>query len=236
MTETKNIQLSETLGSIVSRYPGAIPILTKHEIDFCCGGHRTLAAALELPESSLEHPVLNELNEGLQLAINEGEDISLFRYEDPVMLMDYIVHWHHERLRENLPTIEKLLAKIIDVHGENHAELHQVENEFIPLKSAMTAHLAEEEDHSFPLIGEASETGIITKAVEAALDGLRADHDAVGDHLKALRRLTDGFKVPSDGCQTYQFVYDKLNELETDTFQHVHLENNVLFHMIGDRA
>jgi regulator of cell morphogenesis and NO signaling len=55
----------------------------------------------------------------------------------------------------------------------------------------------------------------------------------VGDHLKKLRKLTKGFTIPEDGCSTYQYVYRKLQELETDTFQHVHLENNVLFHMIG---
>lgn len=230
---TQSIQLTETLGSIVSRYPGSIPILTKHEIDFCCGGHRTLAVALETSEDSFSHPILSELQTGFERALVEGEDIQQFRYEDPVMLMDYIVHWHHERLRENLPAIDKLLPKLIQVHGENHPELSRVESEFTPLKNAMMEHLLEEENHSFPLIKEASETGIKTPQVIAAIDKLRDDHDDVGDHLKALRKITHGFILPADGCATYSFVYQKLLELENDTFQHIHLENNVLFHMIG---
>ncbi|MDW7672241.1 MAG: iron-sulfur cluster repair di-iron protein [Bacillota bacterium] len=227
------IRLSETLGSIVSRYPGAIPILTRQEIDFCCGGHRTLATALNVPEKQEDHPVLTELQSGYERALIDGEDINQFRYENPIMLMDYIVHWHHERLRENLPTLEKLLAKIVDVHGISHPELYEVEKVFILLKHAMTDHLADEEDHSFPLIKEAAETGALAEAVIKAVDSLRADHDHVGDHLKQLRKLTKRFSIPEDGCSTYEFVYRKLQELETDTFQHVHLENNVLFHMIG---
>ncbi len=230
---TQPIQLSETLGSIVSRYPGSIPILTKHEIDFCCGGHRTLAVALETSAETLRHPILSELRAGFEQALVEGEDIQQFRYEDPVMLMDYIVHWHHERLRENLPAIAKLLPKLIQVHGENHPELNQVEEVFTPLKNAMMDHLAEEENHSFPLIKKASETDTVTPEVTGAINGLRNDHDDVGDHLKALRKITRGYVLPDDGCATYSFVYQKLQELENDTFQHVHLENNVLFHMIG---
>jgi len=227
------IQLSETLGDIVSRYPGSIPILTKHEIDFCCGGHRTLATALNLAEDTTGHPVLSELQEGFEKALVEGEDIQQFKYENPVMLMDYIVHWHHERLRQNLPAIAKLLPKLIHVHGDSHPELHQVEGEFTPLMTAMMDHLADEEDHSFPLIKEASETGKVTPEVTQAINALRDDHDDVGDHLKSLRKHTNGFQVPADGCATYDYVYRKLLELETDTFQHVHLENNILFHMIG---
>jgi regulator of cell morphogenesis and NO signaling len=227
------IRLCETLGSIVSRYPGAIPILTRHDIDFCCGGHRTLATALNVSENQDDHPILTELQSGYERALIDGEDINQFRYENPIMLMDYIVHWHHERLRENLPALEKLLAKIVDVHGINHPELYEVEKVFLPLKRAVKDHLAAEEDHSFPLIKEAAETGVMTEAVIKAVNSLRTDHDHVGDHLKKLRKLTKGFTIPEDGCSTYQFVYRKLQELETDTFQHVHLENNVLFHMIG---
>jgi len=229
----QQIRLSETLGSIVSRYPGSIPLLTKHEIDFCCGGHRTLAAALHVADEYADHPVLSELQRGYAKALSEGEDFNQFRYEDPVMLMDYIVHWHHERLRENLPVIEKLLAKIVVVHGDHHPELIEIENEFSHLKSAMTEHLKDEETYSFPMIKEAAENGQLTQPLMDALDHLRSDHEVVGDHLKTLRRLTDGFNSPADGCSTYQFVYQKLQELENDTFQHVHLENNVLFHMIG---
>lgn len=233
MISTGEIRSSETLGTIVSRFPGAIPLFTRHEIDFCCGGHRTLATALNLAEGEKAHPVITELNAAYEKALTEGEDFQQFRYESPVMLMDYIVHWHHQRLRENLPTIEKLLAKIVAVHGGNHPELMAVEKEFTPLKASITLHLAEEEDYCFPLIKEAASTGHLTRETIGALDSLRRDHDVVGDHLKSLRRLTQGFTPPVDGCSTYHFVYQKLQELETDTFQHVHLENNVLFHMIG---
>ena len=58
------------------------------------------------------------------------------------------------------------------------------------------------------------------------LDG--ASH-VVGDLLASLRRLTNGYQTPSDGCASYQALFDGLAGLEADTHRHVHKENNLLF-------
>ena len=50
-----------------------------------------------------------------------------------------------------------------------------------------------------------------------------------GDILKELRQVTDDYKIPSDVCETFISTYNKLQELESDLFQHIHLENNILF-------
>ena len=56
-----------------------------------------------------------------------------------------------------------------------------------------------------------------------------AEHDRVGELLAELRRLTDGYRPPADGCASYRACYAGLAELEADTHLHVHKENNVLF-------
>jgi regulator of cell morphogenesis and NO signaling len=63
-----------------------------------------------------------------------------------------------------------------------------------------------------------------------------AEHEAAGDILKEMRKITDDFKVPADGCTTYTLTYKKLEELESDLFEHIHLENNILFLNIGDNV
>lgn len=38
-----------------------------------------------------------------------------------------------------------------------------------------------------------------------------------------------GYKVPTDGCNTYVVTYKLLQQLEDDIHIHIHMENNILF-------
>ena len=55
------------------------------------------------------------------------------------------------------------------------------------------------------------------------------EHDAAGEHLREIRKLSNHFAVPSDACSTYKSLYQALEEFEGDLHQHIHLENNILF-------
>jgi len=55
------------------------------------------------------------------------------------------------------------------------------------------------------------------------------EHDTVGDLLRDLRMVTNDYKVPADGCMSYQALFQALEGLEKDLHQHIHLENNLLF-------
>jgi regulator of cell morphogenesis and NO signaling len=55
------------------------------------------------------------------------------------------------------------------------------------------------------------------------------EHDYAGSLLATLRDATAGYRVPDDGCASYQSLYKRLARLEADTHMHVHVENNVLF-------
>ena len=59
------------------------------------------------------------------------------------------------------------------------------------------------------------------------------EHETAGDVLKELRKITEEYCVPEDGCTTYSLSYGKLQELEADLFEHIHLENNILFKGLG---
>jgi hemerythrin-like domain-containing protein len=58
---------------------------------------------------------------------------------------------------------------------------------------------------------------------------LRTEHEAAGDLLRQLRQLTNDYTVPDGGCTTWQELYDALTGMEGDLFEHIHLENNILF-------
>jgi regulator of cell morphogenesis and NO signaling len=58
---------------------------------------------------------------------------------------------------------------------------------------------------------------------------MMTEHETVGDILRELRALSSNYAVPTDGCVSYQTLYQALEAFEQDLHQHIHLENNILF-------
>ena len=55
------------------------------------------------------------------------------------------------------------------------------------------------------------------------------EHDSAGELLRKMREVTNGYTVPEDGCMSYKMLYRALPEFEADLYQHIHLENDILF-------
>jgi regulator of cell morphogenesis and NO signaling len=58
---------------------------------------------------------------------------------------------------------------------------------------------------------------------------MESEHEEAGEILVELSELTNSYTAPSGACNSFQFLYKKLKELEDDLHQHIHLENNILF-------
>jgi regulator of cell morphogenesis and NO signaling len=58
---------------------------------------------------------------------------------------------------------------------------------------------------------------------------MESDHEAAGDILAEMKKVAGDYNPPADACNSYQFLYKKLKELDEDLHQHIHLENNILF-------
>lgn len=222
---------SERIGDIVARLPKAGEIFTGYGIDFCCGGHRPLSEAIE--EQGLdEAEVLGRLAKSHQETLGRDRKDVDWRQEPTADLIDHILNTHHVFMRRELPQLSDLSTTILRVHGASHGEvLSKVHRLFHNLKMEIDQHLIKEEEIVFPLIrgyAENPTSSQLKRIVE--VDGeLMKEHDGVGDVLKELRKVTDQYSVPEDGCATYEMTYRKLEEMESNLFQHIHLENNVLF-------
>ncbi len=222
---------SDKIGDIVARFPKAGEIFTKHGIDFCCGGHRSLSEAIK--EQSLdEKMVLELLEKGYQDTIGQALTDIDWRQAPTGDLLDHIVNTHHVFLRRELPQLSDLTTTILRVHGASHGdELSKVHRLFHNLKLEVDQHLIKEEEIVFPLLKEYAENPDPAQ-VEKIADlngGLIEVHEGAGGILKELRKVTDNYTLPDDACRTYQMTFTKLEELESDLFQHIHLENNLLF-------
>ena len=58
---------------------------------------------------------------------------------------------------------------------------------------------------------------------------MEMEHEASGDELREFRKMTAGYSLPDDACNSYKLLFSKIKEFENDLFQHIHLENNILF-------
>jgi len=67
------------------------------------------------------------------------------------------------------------------------------------------------------------------RTVQNPIRAIMREHEAAGEALAAMRRVSDQYAVPADGCNTCRARFDGFSRLEADLHRHIHLENNILF-------
>ena len=223
------INIKSTLGEIVSAHPSTTKIMNKYKMDYCCGGKDTLEDALS--NLHLNTPdIVIELEKAVEAT--RYEDVTDWKSESLSKIIDYILDTHHTFMRETLEEINYLMFKILKVHFKtNGKSLLIIHKLFGNLKTELEAHLVKEEENLFPLIKEYEKDNSvdIKNNILKFIADTESEHDAAGDLFKALEDATNDFIPPEDACTTYVRTFQLLDDLEKDTFNHIHLENSVLF-------
>lgn len=217
---------AETVGEIAAKDMRKAEVFKKMGIDFCCGGKKTLkeaAAEAGLTEAQVEEELQRSETMG------SGQVVHDFDTWDLGFLADYIYNVHHKYVRENGPIIEQLAEKVTSRHGAAHPELFEVAKTIKRVVADMYSHQQKEERVLFPAIKALESNGGTTFGIGGPVQMMEADHDDAGNELKALRKLTNDYTLPADACNSYTYLFDKIQEFENDLFQHIHLENNILF-------
>ncbi|MBL4931328.1 MULTISPECIES: iron-sulfur cluster repair di-iron protein [Clostridium] len=222
------------LGEVVSIFPDSTKIFNDIKIDYCCGGHDSLGAALR--EKALNVDVfVDKLNEEYEKFKNSNSEYIDWREVDSIKLIENVINTHHAYTFRSIKEIDELLLKILKVHFEHHSEeLLKVHRLFGSLKVELEEHLIKEEKNLFPLM----ERYFITKdenlrvEVKKYIEETEAEHDGAGDILKELEEITRDFKAPEGACTTFKLVYNKLHDLEKDLFIHIYKENSILFQRV----
>ena len=151
-------------------------------------------------------------------------------------LVDHLVATHHRYLWDEMPRVSALVDKIVSVHGARHPELGDVAACYAHIRADLEPHMLKEERVLFPMVRElaaASESpSFHCGSLRNPISVMLSEHDAVGDLLAKLRRLTNGYTPPADGCASYAACFSAMAEIEADTHLHIHKENNVLFPLV----
>ncbi len=222
-------QLEDTVGAIVRHNPAISRLFEQANVDYCCGGKKTLAEACR--QRGLDpQDFLTQLERYTETETVPAVDLTALSLTE---LADHIERIHHAYLHEELPRLDRLVIKVAAVHGDKEPRLVQIKDIYLALSVELALHLMKEEQVLFPMIRqlEANQTrpsfpcGTIVNPVGR----MELEHEEAGTALAQLRQLTDDYTPPDWACNTYRAMLAALVTFEQDMHQHIHKENNILF-------
>lgn len=218
------------IGDLVLDQPATMRVFEALNVDYCCGGHRSLAEACA--HAGLGLPEVQAALAALAGAPAADIDPGAWRDATLAALMAHLEATHHAFTRAELGRIAPLMEKVLRVHGEHHPELARIDVCFRAMAADLGPHLDKEEQILFPYVRslEAGQPasccfGTVANPIRA----MQNEHEQVGDILRELRILTRDYLVPEDACGSFRSLYLGLASLEADLHLHIYLESHLLF-------
>lgn len=224
----------KTVGQIVKEDYRKAEVFKKFGIDFCCGGKKAVTKACA--EKGID--VVQLEKELKEVDNSEGLTASQdYNSWDLDFLADYIVNTHHKYVIQSNPIIFEYTQKIARVHGQRHPELLEIANVFVEVMNELGQHMMKEEQVLFPYIKSLVEAKSKNLTLESyhfgtvlnPINMMVAEHEAVHILMDKIRNLTNNYTLPQDACTSYSICFKQLQQYELDLYQHIHLENNILF-------
>jgi regulator of cell morphogenesis and NO signaling len=230
------VNATRTVRELAVEIPSATRIFEQLGIDYCCGGGKSLEEACVQAGLSVDQ-VLRTLEQGSALSETASRELPDFRQTSLKDLIDHILAKHHVYVRQEMPRIQQLLAKVVAVHGASHSELAVTQQLFAQVSAELTSHMMKEEMVLFPYIAELeSATSFGRRAPQPAFGTIKnpvrmmeMEHEEAGNAVEQIARATGQYTPPEDACFSYKTLYSALKDFALDLHQHIHLENNILF-------
>ena len=150
-----NIQMSDTVGSIVKQDIRAAKIFNNYNLDFCCDGDKTLELICKESNVSLGDVMreLRELEEGGRV---DSPDFDSMKLDDLTL---YIENVHHRYTADSVSFIKMGLEKLVRVHSVSHPEVVVVKRIFDDMAGHLTVHMKKEELMLFPFVRKLARFG-----------------------------------------------------------------------------
>lgn len=223
---------SQSVGSIVNDNFATARVFKTFGVDFCCGGGVSLEEACRAAGADVD-VVMQALH-----AENQSAPSAIpFDSWPTDLLIDYVLKVHHRGIRAKGPGLLNDIRTVARVHGDSHPELLQLEELFAASLRDLESHLQKEEQVLFPYcyaLYEASmrkeshapmHCGSVANPIRVMLH----EHNDEGKRYKYIRLLMKDFVAPEDACATYRLMLQDLESFMDGLFEHIHIENNILF-------
>lgn len=222
---------SQSVGNVASKSTAFAKVLNDAGVDFCCHGSDGFSEACRKAGADPEK-VAKELDSVVGVPAQMSHDFNTWPTD---LLSDYVLKVHHRGIRQVGPKILDLLAKVVEVHGPNHPELHEIQSLFQQTMVDLTNHLMKEEMMLYPFIYQLCDGDLNHHSVQAFHCGsvespigvMEAEHEEEGQRQEKIRQLTNDYTPPADACGSLKLTYALLKQFKDDLHEHIHLENNL---------
>jgi regulator of cell morphogenesis and NO signaling len=223
---------SKTVAEIVTENIRTADVFKKNGIDFCCGGNVNVQDVCK--KKGVDYTKIKEDILNIGKAPSGAQDFNTW---DIDFLADYIVNTHHKYVAEANQLIIQYSDRVAKVHGHHYTETIEINRLFHEIANELNQHMMKEENILFPFIkeiGKAKKDGSPLSpppfgTIQNPINMMEAEHTEAGDILGQIKELSNNFTPPEGACNTFRALYSKLEEYQNDLFQHIHLENNILF-------
>lgn len=225
----KQVNLNSSVGTWVAAHPQTSRVFEALQIEYCCGGGKSLEQACW--DRGLDpEQVVQQLEQAI---VEEEQSTENWLGASLTGLCNHIEETHHAYLKQELPRLTDIIAKVVEAHGVNHPELATVQEVFASLRAELEPHMFKEEQVLFPAIRQleqcTDDRSFPFGSVANPIRMMEQEHAAAGYALSRLHTLTRNYQVPEDACNTYRAMLAGLRQLERDMHGHVHKENSILF-------
>ena len=233
--QTININNNSLVNDIVTQDYRTAAVFRKYGIEYSCDGKWSLETACKT--RGLDTGLIREELELSMRNISISNAIDFSEW-DIDFLIDYIINVHHQYLKRTLPEVKDYLEKFIEEHKEKYNYLEVLQKIFMQMSKEIFPHMQKEEEIFFPYIkqiahayyNKESYAGLLVRTLRKPVkEFMMHEHELVGVKLLKIRELTNNYFIPEKACISYKVTLSKLRELDNDLFQHIHLENTILF-------
>lgn len=207
-------------------------VLSKYGIDYLFGGRKYFLDAVKEAGGNAQ-----EIIEALEKVEKPNKDIIDFKEWPLDLVCDYILKKYHRYIRIVGPQIQELLKKVVDANAGEHPSLFEVQELFEMSLAELYRHIRKEEQILFPYIYQlynaflmgAPAPSFHCGSIANPIEVMEIEHSEEGARYKHIIDLTGGYEAPEDASEDYKLVLKLMKEFNEALYEHINLENNVVF-------
>ncbi len=143
-------------------------------------------------------------------------------------LIELILEKYHGSTKAQITEIMTLFEELLPTYQDEFPFLREMYELFQELVADLIPHLKKEELVLFPLLKDL-EAGKSDNSVSIPIAVMTQEHDSVGLILKQIAMLAKNYTHVPDDNPKLLLLFSKLKFFEKQMFEHIFLENNILF-------